>query len=110
MSDCIFCKIASGEFNTEFVYQDDQVVAFKDLNPQAPVHILIIPKQHSDSIQQMNEDSLIGRLFQAGTEVAKKLNMDNYRFVVNKGKDAGQTVFHTHVHLLAGRPMNWPPG
>jgi histidine triad (HIT) family protein len=110
MSECLFCKIAEGELDTEFVYEDDRVVAFNDVNPQAPVHLLIIPREHFESIQDMSDERLIGHLFFVGKEVAKQLGVDGYRMVVNTGKDAGQAVFHTHLHLLAGRRMNWPPG
>lgn len=110
MEDCIFCKIASGEFNTEFLYEDDQVVAFKDIEPQAPVHVLIIPRKHYPTIKDVENRELIGHLFSAGKEVARKLGIDHYRYVINNGKEAGQAVFHLHLHLLGGRQMNWPPG
>lgn len=110
MEDCIFCKIVSGEFNTEFLYSDDYVVAFNDVNPQAPFHVIIIPRNHLVSIKEMSDEQLIGRLFTAGNTIAKKLELDSYRFVINTGKEAGQSVFHVHLHLLGGREMNWPPG
>ncbi len=110
MSDCVFCKIAAGEFNTEFLFQDDQVVAFKDLSPQAPVHVLVIPKAHSESVKGMDDHALIGHLFFAAKQVAKDLGLTDFRLVINTGAQAGQTVFHTHLHVLGGRPMTWPPG
>jgi histidine triad (HIT) family protein len=110
MSDCIFCKIAAGEFNTQFLFQDDRVVAFNDLSPQAPVHILIIPKDHYPSIKNITDEQLIGHLFTAAKEVAEKLGLTDYRTVINTGPKAGQTVFHLHLHLLGGRAMTWPPG
>lgn len=110
MTDCIFCKIARGEVNTELLYKDDKVAAFKDLNPQAPVHFLIIPIDHYDSVKEMNDEALIGRLFTAAKKVAEKIDLKHYRLVINTGIGAGQSVFHTHLHLLGGRLMSWPPG
>lgn len=110
MSDCIFCKIAKGELRTDFLYEDEQVLAFNDVQPQAPVHILLITRDHFQSVKEMTDERTIGRLFTAGNAVAKKLGVNSYRFVMNTGKDSGQAVFHVHLHLLAGRKMNWPPG
>jgi len=110
MSDCVFCKIASGAFNTTFLFSDDRVVAFKDLSPQAPIHVLVIPRQHFESIKAMEEESLIGHLFTTANKVAAQLGLTDYRLVANTGAQAGQSVFHTHIHLLGGRPMTWPPG
>ena len=106
----MFCKIAKGDFNTEFLYEDDRVVAFKDINPQAPIHVLVIPRTHFDSIKEVDDEALVGHLFTAAKRVAEKLGIRDYRFVVNTGPQAGQTVFHLHLHLLAGRTMHWPPG
>jgi histidine triad (HIT) family protein len=106
----MFCKIVKGDFNTEFVYEDDQVVAFKDINPEAPVHVLIIPRGHFDTIKEVDNEQLIGRLFTAAKEVGKKLDIKDYRLVINNGEEAGQTVSHLHLHILGGRKMNWPPG
>jgi len=112
--DCIFCKIASGEMESELVYEDDSVVAFSDINPVAPHHILIIPRKHIASINEIGEGEakLIGRLFLAAGKLAKDLGVDQpgYRCVINTNKDAGQAVFHIHLHLLAGRKLGWPPG
>jgi histidine triad (HIT) family protein len=110
MNDCVFCKIGRGEINTELLYKDDKVAAFKDINPQAPIHILVIPIDHYDSVKEMNDESLIGRLFTAAKKVAEKIDLKHYRLVINTGIGAGQSVFHTHLHLLGGRLMSWPPG
>jgi histidine triad (HIT) family protein len=110
MEDCIFCNIASGKLNTAFLYEDDKVVAFTDLYPQAPIHALIIPREHFASIKEVEDTNLIGHLFQAGKEVAQRLALEDFRLVINTGQQAGQTVFHLHVHLLGGREMLWPPG
>ncbi len=113
-SDCIFCKIAKGEIPTELVYDDELVCAFKDLNPQAPLHLLVIPKEHIPKIGDMTEDkqALLARLFTAANELAKKngVDQDGYRLVINSGDNGGQTVYHLHIHLLGGRFMKWPPG
>ena len=112
MSDCIFCKIANGEIPSEFVYSDENVVAFKDLNPQAPVHVLIIPKEHYESASKVDNDLVWSNLMNAAVKVAKKfgLEKDGYRMVINTGEQGGQTVMHLHLHLLAGRNLGWPPG
>ena len=113
-SDCIFCKIAAGEFGTEFVYESDEIVAFHDLNPQAPTHILIIPKEHIEKISDLEEkhQNLAGKMLLVSREIAIQENLvdDGFRLVFNNGKDAGQEVMHIHMHLLAGRKLNWPPG
>lgn len=111
---CIFCKIASGEIPASRTYEDEDVIAFRDLHPQAPTHILIIPRKHIATINDLeNSDAaLIGKLFLA----AKKIAADHgfaehgYRVVMNTNHDGGQTVFHLHLHLLAGRTLHWPPG
>lgn len=108
--NCEFCKIQAGEYNTEFLFEDHRVVAFKDITPQAPVHILIIPRDHVDSLKQVNDEALIGHLFTAAKRVAEKLGLTDYRLVINTGPQAGQSVFHLHLHLLGGRTMHWPPG
>ena len=114
MSDCIFCKIAGKKIPTKIVYEDDRCLAFEDINPQAPVHTLIIPKKHiSTALEIGNEDqSLIGHLFQAAAKIAEEKGIDGkgFRLVMNTNADAGQTVFHIHLHLLGGRPRHWPPG
>lgn len=114
MSDCIFCKIINGEIPCNKVYEDDKVLAFKDINPEAPIHVLLIPKIHIASINDLNhQDShLISHIFLTIQNIAKELGIDEsgYRVVTNTGKDGGQTVNHMHFHLLAGRTLNWPPG
>ncbi len=111
MTDCIFCKIAAGEFNTEFIAETDDYAAFNDLNPQAPVHVLVIPKKHSASLNETESKELLGTLLNGAKEVAEKTGIaDGYRVVINTGREAGQTVFHLHLHVLGGREMNWPPG
>ncbi len=117
--DCIFCKIIRGEVPSQKVYEDDKVYAFRDINPVAPVHILIIPKKHIVGIQTLEEEDecLVGHMFTVAKKIAqqegiapdKDLNR-GYRLVFNVGKDAGQTVFHLHLHLIGGRQMSWPPG
>ena len=111
---CFFCKIANREVDTEFLYEDKDVVAFKDINPQAPSHVLIIPKKHIATLNDAKHTdmALIGKLNLVAQKVAKELGHgDNgYRVVMNCNKHGGQTVFHIHLHLLAGRQMGWPPG
>jgi len=112
--DCLFCKIASGDIKSDIVYENEEIVAFKDISPQAPVHILIIPKKHIPTLNDISDEdtSLIGRLFIVAKKIAKdlKVEKDGYRFLFNCNKDAGQAVFHIHGHLLAGRRFQWPPG
>ena len=113
MSDCIFCNIASGQIPAKLVYEDDQIAAFHDLEPQAPVHVLIIPKKHIDSLDHMNpEDAgLIGHLMNQIKDIARELGIETgYRVVSNCGPDALQSVQHHHFHLLGKRRMSWPPG
>jgi histidine triad (HIT) family protein len=110
MNPCIFCKIASGEIATPFVYEDDLAVAFKDLQPQAPVHILLVPRRHVDSLNEAHDPQLLGHLLEAAGKAAQKIGLTQYRLVINTGPDAGQSVFHLHLHILGGRQMNWPPG
>ncbi|MBC7899139.1 MAG: histidine triad nucleotide-binding protein [Saprospiraceae bacterium] len=112
--DCIFCKIAAGEIATRKVYEDDVCVAFNDLSPQAPTHILIIPVGHIDSLDtaKSNEENVLGHLLSAAAHIARDKGFADagYRVVINTNGDGGQTVFHLHVHLLAGRPFDFPPG
>ena len=113
MSETIFRKIINKEIPADIVYEDDQCLAFKDVNPQAPVHILIIPKQAIAKISDatLDDQTLLGHLLVKAGEIAEQLNVkDAFRLVINNGENAGQTVFHLHIHLLAGRPFNWPPG
>lgn len=112
--NCIFCQIAEGQIPTELIYQDEQVVAFNDLHPQAPHHILIIPRKHIATLNDITEEDteLLGHLFQTAKHIAKNLNIaeSGYRVVMNCNKGAGQAVYHIHLHLLGGRQMHWPPG
>lgn len=110
MENCVFCKIAKKEIPSNLVYEDEYTVAFNDLNPQAPVHILVIPKKHYASLNEVDDPVIMGALLNAVKETAKKLNISDYRTVINTGKGAGQEVFHIHLHMLAGRPLKWPPG
>ena len=111
--DCIFCKIANGEIPATKVYEDDTVVAFNDLEPQAPTHILVIPKAHISSAADVNEENsaVISHIFEVIAKLSKELDMTNgFRVVNNCGEQAGQTVHHIHFHLLARRDLGWPPG
>lgn len=114
MSDCLFCKIRDGEIPADIVFDNDDVLAFRDVNSQAPTHILIIPKKHIATVNDLAEDDelVMGKLFTAAKTIAAKegVSDDGYRMVVNCNEQAGQTVFHIHLHLLAGRDMRWPPG
>lgn len=114
MSDCIFCGIAAGQIPATMLYDDGEVLAFRDINPEAPVHLLIVPRRHISTLNDLNEAdaALIGRLYLAGKQVAAELGVAErgYRTVINCNRDAGQIVFHVHMHLLAGREMGWPPG
>jgi len=111
---CIFCKIVAGGMKARLVYEDDLAVAFEDINPQAPHHVLVIPREHIASLDAMSEgqDAVVGHLFRAAAAVARERGVagEGYRTVVNTGARAGQTVHHIHVHLLAGRDLRWPPG
>ena len=111
---CLFCKIAQHEIKADVVLEDEHALAFRDINPAAPTHVLIIPKKHIVSLSEATEAdaALLGRLLLMARAVAEKLDLVNsgYRTVVNNGKDAGQSVFHLHVHVLAGRQLAWPPG
>jgi len=114
MSDCLFCKIRDGEIAGDIVFENDDVLAFRDVSPQAPIHVLIIPKKHISTVNEMDDGDgvIMGSLFSAAKTIAsqKGVSEDGYRLVVNCNAGAGQTVFHVHMHLLAGRPLSWPPG
>lgn len=114
MENCIFCKIAAGDIPADIVYQDDTVVAFRDLNPQAPTHILVIPRRHLATLNDVEPDvePILGRMFGAVKEIAaaEGLSDPGYRTVINCNEAGGQAVFHIHLHLLGGRMMHWPPG
>lgn len=114
MSDCLFCKIVNGDIPSEQVYSDDKVIAFKDIQPQAPVHYIVIPRKHIETMNDvMESDSdLMSSLLLTCQQLAKQENLSDrgYRIVINCNKDGGQSVFHLHAHLLGGRHMTWPPG
>ena len=102
MEDCIFCKIVNGDFNTEFVYENEYVVVFKDINPKAPVHLLVVPKVHVASLNELEDKNLMSELLLAVKETTKKIGLKSYKTLINTGKEAGQEVFHLHVHILGG--------
>ena len=113
-SDCVFCRIVDGDLASNIVYADEDAIAFRDANPQAPTHILVVPRRHLSSVGALGEDdrALAGHLVLVAAEVARQedLDADGYRLVANVGDRGGQTVDHLHVHLLGGRRMTWPPG
>ena len=102
MSDCIFCKIIKGDFNTEFVYENEYAVVFKDINPKADIHLLVVPRIHVESLNELDDKALLGKLMMTVKETTKKLGIKSYRTVINTGKEAGQEVFHLHIHILSG--------
>lgn len=114
MEDCLFCMIAAGTIPSAKVYEDDEVVAFRDINPQAPVHVLVIPKRHIQSAHhiRMEDSATVMAMYAAAQRVAEELGIseDGYRIVTNIGRDAGQSVPHLHFHILGGRSLQWPPG
>jgi len=114
MTDCLFCKIRDGEITGDIVFETDDILAFRDVNPQAPTHVLIIPKKHISTVNDLDEtdEATMGELFRTAKLIAAQegVSDDGYRLVVNCNEKAGQTVFHIHMHLLAGRAMTWPPG
>ena len=112
MSDCLFCRIAAGEIPAEVVHQTDRTLAFRDINPQAPTHVLVIPREHVASLDEARDPALVGRMALLAAEIARTegIAQRGYRTVINTNADAGQTVFHIHLHLLGGRGLGWPPG
>lgn len=114
MQGCLFCRIAAREIPATIVYEDEQVVAFEDIDPQAPVHVLVIPRAHIENAAAVGEadEGLVGRLVRIGAKAAadRGLDQSGFRLVLNSGPDAGQAVDHLHLHVLGGRAMNWPPG
>lgn len=108
--DCIFCKIVKKEIPCNLVYENEDILAFNDLNPQAPVHLLVIPKKHFASLSEVNDEKVLLALLKGVQEVTKKLNLKEYRTIINTGESAGQTVRHIHLHILSGRDFLWPPG
>jgi histidine triad (HIT) family protein len=114
MADCLFCKIVRREIPATLVYEDERVAAFNDINPQAPTHVLVVPKRHIETLNELGteDDRLIGELVRRAAAIAgeRGLSAGGYRTVFNTNRDAGQTVLHIHLHLLGGRAMAWPPG
>ena len=114
MADCLFCKIINREIPASIVYEDDAVVAFNDINPQGPTHVLVVPKRHIESLNELQpgDDQIVGELIRRAAAIAKErgVSAGGFRTVFNTNGDGGQTVFHIHVHLLGGRRMQWPPG
>ncbi|UCE03711.1 MAG: histidine triad nucleotide-binding protein [Candidatus Latescibacterota bacterium] len=112
--DCLFCRIVRGELPASIVFEDEEIVAFEDINPQAPVHLLVIPRKHVPTLNDLTpeEDALVGRLHRVAAELARARGVEEtgYRVVLNCNAGAGQTVFHIHLHLLGGRDLQWPPG
>ncbi len=114
MSTCLFCKIVAGEIPASIVYADDQIVAFNDIDPKAPTHLLIIPRRHIENLNALTDtdDGLVGTMVRLAAALARERGIaeNGYRTVFNTNRDAGQTVFHIHLHLLGGRSLSWPPG
>jgi histidine triad (HIT) family protein len=113
MADCLFCRIIRGEVPSKKVYEDEHIFAFEDLNPQGPTHVLVIPKKHISGLKEAvtGDAELVGRCHLAAAQIARERSIeDGYRTVLNVGPRAGQSVFHLHVHLIGGRPLQWPPG
>ncbi len=114
MADCLFCKIITREIPASIVYEDDRVLAFNDINPQASTHVLVVPKQHIESLNELapEHDAIVGEVVRRAAAIAKDrgISVGGFRTVFNTNRDAGQTVFHIHLHLIGGRPLAWPPG
>lgn len=112
MTDCLFCKMVSGQIQPDKVYEDESILAFRDINPQAPLHVLIIPKRHLANLNALDDGELGGLLLKTAARIATEQGYadSGYRTVINCNEDGGQTVHHLHLHLLAGRSMHWPPG
>ncbi|HEV2064065.1 MAG TPA: histidine triad nucleotide-binding protein [Thermoanaerobaculia bacterium] len=111
MSDCVFCKIVAGELPSKTVLETDRLLAFEDINPKAPIHVLLIPKKHVVNLLDASaEPDLMGEIVAASADIARQRGVTDYRLVANTGREAGQIVFHLHFHVLAGRRMTWPPG
>ena len=114
MDNCLFCNIVAKKIPAKIVYEDENTIAFNDINPQAPIHILVIPKKHISGLNDLNDENLINmiHLSKTANQLTKQEGIaeSGYRWVINSGKDGGQTVFHLHLHLLGGRNLSWPPG
>lgn len=102
MADCIFCKIINGDFGTKFVYEDEDCVVFNDINPKAKTHLLLVPRIHVESLNELDDEKLLGRLMMTVKKVTKQLGLNSYKTIINTGKEAGQEVFHLHIHILSG--------
>lgn len=109
-ADCLFCKIVAGEIPADKVLSTDRITVFRDISPQAPTHLLVIPNTHTPSVRETADSALLADVFAGARDAADTLGLEDYRLVVNNGAEAGQTVFHLHMHVLAGRPLDWPPG
>ena len=107
MTDCIFCKIINGDFNTQFVYENEYAVVFKDINPKANTHLLVVPRRHIESLNELEDENLMAKLLLTVKEVTVKEKIHSYKTVINTGKEAGQEVFHLHIHILAGDIKLW---
>ena len=114
MTECLFCKIIAHEIPASIVYEDDRILAFNDINPQAPMHVLVVPKRHVATLNELSpdDDQMVGELVRRAAAIAKErgVSTGGFRTVFNTNREAGQTVFHIHLHLLGGRAMHWPPG
>ena len=114
MSDCLFCRIVDGEISTDIIYSDDHVMAFKDINPQAPIHALVIPRRHISTVAELDQDTagIMDHLTRAANQIAQDEGIlgNGYRLVINCNDDGGQAVYHIHMHVMGGRAMKWPPG
>ena len=114
MSDCLFCKVIAGEIPAQIVHEDEELVAFRDINPQAPLHVLVVPRRHIATLNDLQpaDDALVGSMFRRAAALASDdgYGERGYRTVFNCNREAGQTVFHIHLHVLGGRPLTWPPG
>jgi len=112
VDECVFCDIVDGKAPADVVYSDDEIIAIKDIRPQAPIHILIIPKKHIPTILDIDDYTLVGRMFEVANGLARKLGIaeEGFRLVFNCNRGGGQVIYHLHLHLLGGRQMHWPPG
>ena len=112
MPECLFCRIVAREIPAQLVHEDAETIAFKDIDPKAPTHLLVVPKKHIARLAEASDDDalLLGRIQRVAAKLAADGGLESYRLVVNNGRGAGQTVFHVHYHLLGGRPFQWPPG
>jgi histidine triad (HIT) family protein len=112
--DCIFCRVVAGDVHADIVFQDDRCLAFRDINPQAPVHVLLIPREHIESLDDAGrgDEAVLGHMLRIAARIANEQGLaeSGYRTVINTGAGVGQSVFHLHLHVLGGRPMSWPPG